>query len=617
MAGGARRGRGAALRPRELDEADDRGRDRAGGDRPQATPLGALVPELAIDGERDGDAGAAASRIAPASRRTSRSSRRSSTGGGWTHARRCGSRPTRGETTRAARSRPEGFPAVYSDLGYLLAGEALARAIGARDAGEAIGELVLEPLGLGAEMGTARELEARGIDLARDAAPTEDVAWRGGVVRGRVHDENAWALTGAGGSGHAGIFGTVGAVLAFGCAVLDALESKSAPLSVGSEIGWLVAQRPGGTLRAGFDGKSAEGSSAGTLAGARTFGHLGFTGTSLWIDPEARASSSPPHEPRLPDARAPRHPRRPPRAPTTPSSRVRAASRATPRERTNVSTVTVTQPHLYRAPGVSRWRFVRAYTTTFAVIFSYVAALLQGADLRQGLSRCADRGRPPPQLPPRLRDDPRLQGLFIKVGQLLSIMANFLPEAFREPARGPPGPGAAAPVRGDRGAHRGGLRQTGRFPLRRARAYADGERVARTGARSATEGRAPRSGEGSAPRHRPDRAPRSEDDPPDHGHRSVVRADRGARLLLPPDPRASPPGARLQARGRQHRADRKELRERPARRLPRPGARAVHQARPHRDVRRGDRRSPTFMPWTRRGSTRRTSLSASSGRTAR
>jgi serine-type D-Ala-D-Ala carboxypeptidase len=182
-----------------------------------------------------------------------------------------------------------GFPAVYSDVGYLLAGEALARAIGARDAGEAIGELVIEPLGLGAEMGTARELEARGIDLAREAAPTEAVPWRGGVVQGRVHDENAWAITGAGGSGHAGIFGTVRTVLAFGCAVLDALESKTALLSMGSEIGWLVALRPGGTLRAGFDGKSAEGSSAGTLAGAWTFGHLGFTGTSLWIDPEARA----------------------------------------------------------------------------------------------------------------------------------------------------------------------------------------------------------------------------------------------------------------------------------------------------------------------------------------
>jgi CubicO group peptidase (beta-lactamase class C family) len=48
-----------------------------------------------------------------------------------------------------------------------------------------------------------------------------------------------------------------------------------------------VRERPGGTLRAGFDGKSEQGSSAGSLAGPRSFGHLGFTGTSLWCDPDA------------------------------------------------------------------------------------------------------------------------------------------------------------------------------------------------------------------------------------------------------------------------------------------------------------------------------------------
>jgi CubicO group peptidase (beta-lactamase class C family) len=176
----------------------------------------------------------------------------------------------------------DGFAPLYSDVGYLLAGEALARATGTRDAGEAIERFVVGPLGLGAELGTARALEARGVDLAHAAAPTEDVTWRGGVVRGRVHDENAWALTGEGGSGHAGMFGTLRAVLAFGSAFLDSLSADRTTV-------WLVAPRPGGTLRAGFDGKSTEGSSAGRVAGPRTFGHLGFTGTSVWIDPDAGA----------------------------------------------------------------------------------------------------------------------------------------------------------------------------------------------------------------------------------------------------------------------------------------------------------------------------------------
>ncbi len=170
----------------------------------------------------------------------------------------------------------EGFAPLYSDLGYVLAGEALARAVGARDAGDAIAEVLLGPLGIADAAGTIRELAARGV--AGPFAPTEDVAWRGGIVCGAVHDENAWALTGYGGSGHAGIFATVDALLTFGVAVLEA----------GPELGWLLRERPGGTLRAGFDGKSPEGSSAGTHMGKDSFGHLGFTGTSLWMDPDAK-----------------------------------------------------------------------------------------------------------------------------------------------------------------------------------------------------------------------------------------------------------------------------------------------------------------------------------------
>jgi CubicO group peptidase (beta-lactamase class C family) len=179
----------------------------------------------------------------------------------------------------------EGFPPVYGDLGYALAGEAVARFVGAADAGQAIARLVLEPLGVADRAGTVRDLAARGV--AGPFAPTELVAWRGGLIRGAVHDENAWALTGYGGSGHAGIFGTADAVLAFGEAVLDTLDGGAAAWP-GCDLSWIVEERPGGTLRAGFDGKSPEGSSAGGRMGRRAFGHLGFTGTSLWIDPDAK-----------------------------------------------------------------------------------------------------------------------------------------------------------------------------------------------------------------------------------------------------------------------------------------------------------------------------------------
>lgn len=186
----------------------------------------------------------------------------------------------------------EGFAPLYSDLGYVLVGEALARRQGADDMGDVLDAAVVKPLGLEGKLGSARALEALGerARFAERVVPTEVVAWRGGEVRGRVHDENAFALHGAGACGHAGMFGTVEAVLAFGVAAADAILRGEGPLATGASLDWLVRTRQGGTLRAGFDGKSeGGGSTAGERAGARTFGHLGFTGTSLWIDPDADA----------------------------------------------------------------------------------------------------------------------------------------------------------------------------------------------------------------------------------------------------------------------------------------------------------------------------------------
>jgi CubicO group peptidase (beta-lactamase class C family) len=190
----------------------------------------------------------------------------------------------RAALVRAASARRDDEAPVYSDLGYLLAGEAAARAAGLGSAGELIEREVVQPLALEDELGTAATLAARGA--LEPVAPTEDVAFRGGTIRGSVHDENAFAFAGAGGAGHAGMFGTARAVAVFGEAVLAGL--LGAPSALGRLPGWLVAPRPGGTLRAGFDGKSESGSSAGSRFGPRSFGHLGFTGTSLWIDPDAR-----------------------------------------------------------------------------------------------------------------------------------------------------------------------------------------------------------------------------------------------------------------------------------------------------------------------------------------
>lgn len=178
----------------------------------------------------------------------------------------------------------DGYPPLYSDLGYILLGCALSEA-----AGEPLEQLlereVSAPLGLG--VGCARELGQRlGVGFLARVAPTEVVEARGGELRGVVHDDNCWELAGRGLAGHAGSFGTARDVLGFGTAMLDALAGRSEWLRP-EQAGALVAPRPGGCLRMGFDGKAETGSSAGPRFGQRAFGHLGFTGTSLWCDPDA------------------------------------------------------------------------------------------------------------------------------------------------------------------------------------------------------------------------------------------------------------------------------------------------------------------------------------------
>jgi len=177
-----------------------------------------------------------------------------------------------------------GFAPLYSDLGYALAGAAIERAAG-RPLDEVIDDQVARPLGL--EVRSVRLWHRTAADFAERVHPTETVAWRGGVVAGVVHDENAWALAGHGLAGHAGLFGSAEGVAKFGTAVLDALAGRDGGWLDVRELTPLVTPRPLGSLRAGFDGKSGPGSAAGERASADTFGHLGFTGTSLWCDPTA------------------------------------------------------------------------------------------------------------------------------------------------------------------------------------------------------------------------------------------------------------------------------------------------------------------------------------------
>jgi len=170
----------------------------------------------------------------------------------------------------------------YSDLGYILAGEIIGRA--GRGLPQALAEHVTGALGIRDRVVYAAALSPDAREaLARRAAPTERCEWRGRLLRGEVHDENCAALGGV--SGHAGLFGDAAAVARFGVEMLDARAGRSEFLSAATIEGAL-ADRGGGSYRLGWDVKSGPDSAAGRRASERTFGHLGFTGTSLWCDPE-------------------------------------------------------------------------------------------------------------------------------------------------------------------------------------------------------------------------------------------------------------------------------------------------------------------------------------------
>ena len=139
---------------------------------------------------------------------------------------------------------------------------------------------------LGIEIDSVRGWASRDARFAERLCPTEPLFGLPLAPVGRVHDDNSWALSGFGTSGHAGLFGTVDGVMSLGRLLLLAHDG-SGPLAKATSQ--LLKRRAGGTLRLGLDGISGPTSMAGTLAGPDTFGHLGFTGTSFWCDPSRRA----------------------------------------------------------------------------------------------------------------------------------------------------------------------------------------------------------------------------------------------------------------------------------------------------------------------------------------
>jgi CubicO group peptidase (beta-lactamase class C family) len=142
---------------------------------------------------------------------------------------------------------------VYSDINFILLGIAIERLTG-----RSLHNQTLPP-GLSFRPNPG------------DSVATEHCTWRGRVLRGEVHDENAFALGGA--SGHAGLFGTVDGVLD---AAQDMLEGRTAGVAE-------MRTRQSATRTLGWEARH-DGWPGGDACSDATIGHTGFTGTGLWID---------------------------------------------------------------------------------------------------------------------------------------------------------------------------------------------------------------------------------------------------------------------------------------------------------------------------------------------
>jgi CubicO group peptidase (beta-lactamase class C family) len=178
---------------------------------------------------------------------------------------------------------------IYSDLGFMLVGFILEDAQ-PRSAAFTGGAGAKDP---------TRRLEAQFQRLAgfitpealafnpprswRDrTAPTELDPWRGRLLVGEVHDENTWALGGA--AGHAGVFGTVGAVGSFARAVLGTLAGDPVLARPETLRRFIEPSDVAGSSRALAWDTMRPTSSCGARLSPTSIGHTGFTGTSLWID---------------------------------------------------------------------------------------------------------------------------------------------------------------------------------------------------------------------------------------------------------------------------------------------------------------------------------------------
>ena len=172
---------------------------------------------------------------------------------------------------------PTGTDYVYSDLGMITLQQIIEKLAG-KGLDEFLEERIFKPMGMNRTMYNPSE------EFWYDVLPTEvDDYWRMTTVKAKVHDENAYMLGGV--AGHAGLFSTAEDLSKFMQMMLNKGVYKGKRYFKESTVEtWTTKQTDQSTRGLGWDTKSEENSSFGTLFSMNSFGHTGFTGTSVWAD---------------------------------------------------------------------------------------------------------------------------------------------------------------------------------------------------------------------------------------------------------------------------------------------------------------------------------------------
>lgn len=175
-----------------------------------------------------------------------------------------------------------GAKSLYSDLGFILLGELVERV-----AGFSLDRFCRNEIFRPLEMRRTFYIKV-GTERRGRFAATERSDWRKKIVTGQVHDDNAYVMGGV--AGHAGLFGTAMDLNRFAQMMLGSLRGNDALVPRKIVETFVTRQTtPGSSWALGWDTPSKSPrspSSSGRFFSPCSFGHLGYTGTSLWIDPE-------------------------------------------------------------------------------------------------------------------------------------------------------------------------------------------------------------------------------------------------------------------------------------------------------------------------------------------